>query len=406
MEKYNRKTICLFSSCELAIPAVQGGAIETLITNLIDQNEIEKRVDFIVVTNYVKEAEKLYGNYKYTKFLYLEKDLDKSKRYEKIIRCIQKTLCRLTKGRVNLPLRLQYFEKGRNSKLQTLQADYIVAEGGAYYSFQYFAKKIGSDRMYLHIHHELFGNPMLDRIFGNVIGVSEFALNQYLKTSSLPREKGRVVYNCVDEDKFKKILSFDRKGDLRKKLGFSENDFIVFYSGRIVREKGVMELVKAVISLENENIKLLIAGAIKSALGGSSEYYLEILNMIEHYPNRIMYIGYIDNSELYQYYQIADAQVVPSVWEEVAGLVTIEGMLSGIPLIVTNSGGMVEYVDDGSVIKVDRGRNLSENIARELQYLYDHPQEAKERGVRLKQYAERFSKRNFYYEFLKAIGGK
>lgn len=406
MESHNRKTICLFSSCELAIPAVQGGAIETLITILIDQNEIEKKADFIVVTNYVKEAEALYKNYKYTKFICLEKDMEKAGKYEGTVRGIQKALCRLTKGRINLPLRLQYFEHGKRSKLHDLQADYIVAEGGAYYSFQNFSKKIGADRMYLHVHHELSGNPMLDHIFGNVIGVSEFALNWYLKTSSLPREKGRVVYNCVDEEIFKKVISQEKKRELREKLGFAETDFIVIYTGRIVPEKGVKELIEAVVSLENKRIKLLVAGAVKSALGGTSEYYREILEMKNRYPDRIVYTGYIDNSELYQYYQMADVQVVPSVWEEVAGLVTIEGVLSGIPLIVTNSGGMVEYVDEESVIRVDRGKDLSAHIAEKIRYLYEHPEEAKERGLRSKQYAKRFSKKYFYFEFLKAIGGR
>lgn len=405
MKDLKNITICLVSSCELAIPAIQGGAIETLITLLIDQNEIEKKVNFVVVTNYVKEAEEVYKKYKYTRFICIEKDMKKAEKYEGIIRGIQKTLCRLTRGRINLPLYLQYFEKRKYSKLDNLQADYIIAEGGAYYSFQSFSKKLGSDKMFLHIHHELLSNSMLDRIFGNVIGVSKFALNQYLKDSSLPKEKGKVVYNCVDEKIFKSEISLKEKKELRKALGFSDDDFVVIYTGRIVPEKGVKELMEAIVSLKNSKIKLLVVGAVKSALGGVSKYYQDILIMKERYPERIIYAGYIDNSKLYKYYQISDVQVVPSIWEEVAGLVTIEGMLSGIPLIVTNSGGMIEYVDEENAIRIEKGKNLSDNIAEKIQYLYEHPEEARIRGKKLKQYAERFNKRKFYFEFLKAIEG-
>ena len=73
--------------------------------------------------------------------------------------------------------------------------------------------------------------------------------------------------------------------------------------------------------------------------------------------NQVIHVGYINNDELYKYYQIADMQAVPSMWEEAAGLVAIEGMASGLPLVVTRSGGMVEYVDEKCALTVDKEKN-------------------------------------------------
>lgn len=399
------KTICLINSCELTVPAVHGGAIETLINILIDQNEIEKKVNFIVVTNYVEEAKKLSERYKYTKFIYLNRDEEKDKKINQKIDFLRRVLYRLSLGIISIPLGWKHFEIIRNRKLRNLEADYIVAEGGTYYSFVPFAKRIGRDKMYLHIHHEMFADKVMDNIFGNTIGVSSFALQQYMKDSALNEEKGHVVYNCIDEDIFLKVASDEEKVNLRKSLGFTAEDYVVIYSGRIVPEKGVKELIEGVMSIQNSKIKLVIAGGIRSALGGVSDYYKDVMEMINKSNERIKYIGYIDNNQMYKYYQAANIQVVPSVWEEVAGLVTIEGMLSGIPLIVTNSGGMIEYVADDSVIKVERGKNLSANIADAIMHLYNNPEEAIERGKKEKDYAMKmFSKKEYYRQYLKAFG--
>lgn len=399
-----KKTICMINSCELTVPAVHGGAIETLINILIDQNEIEHKVDFIVVTNYVQEAELISRKYKYTKFIYIPRDEEQDEKFNRKLDFLRKVLKKCLNGKNCIPYGWKHFELIRNFKLRHLKTDYIVAEGGTYYSFKYFSKRFGRDKLYLHVHHELFADELLDNIFGHIIGVSNFALQQYMSRSSLPPDRGRVVYNCIDEDVFINTISDDERYGLRKQLGLEKDDYIVIYSGRIVPEKGVEQLINAILSLPKENIKLIIAGGIRSALGGVSDYYKKIIRMIEQSERRIKYLGYLDNALMYKYYQMSDVQVVPSIWEEVAGLVTIEGMLSGIPLIVTNSGGMVEYVADDSIIKVERGEQLTQNIAAAIMHLYNNPQEARQRGEKEREYAMRFSKRKYYIEYLKAFG--
>lgn len=59
--------------------------------------------------------------------------------------------------------------------------------------------------------------------------------------------------------------------------------------------------------------------------------------------------------------------MIPSLCEDAAPLVPIEGMCSGLPLIVTDSGGMIEYIDDACALVVSRDeivKNLTKAIMR------------------------------------------
>ena len=111
---------------------------------------------------------------------------------------------------------------------------------------------------------------------------------------------------------------------------------------------------------------------------------------------RITYVGYIDNSLLYQYYQSADIQLVPSTCEEAAGLVTLEGMLSRIPLIVTRSGGMPEYVNAEYTKIIPKDEGLVENIREQIITLVDNPEERRRMAEGAYKWAKQFSKQRYY----------
>ena len=93
--------------------------------------------------------------------------------------------------------------------------------------------------------------------------------------------------------------------------------------------------------------------------------------MIEQAKNdtRIKFTGYIDNDEIYKYYQLADVQVIPTITEEAAGLVAIEGMLSALPIIATNSGGMPEYLNKECAIIVEKGDKLKADLINSMSTL-------------------------------------
>ena len=79
--------------------------------------------------------------------------------------------------------------------------------------------------------------------------------------------------------------------------------------------------------------------------------------------NNIIFTGFVDYSIINKFYAISDVAVLPSLWEEPAGLTILEALSSGVPVITTKSGGIPEYVEDGSAILLNRDENLVKNIA-------------------------------------------
>ena len=73
------KKICLVVGNTLPVPAVMGGAVEELITMLLDQNEIEQKAEFIIFSRENKKAEREAKKYKYSRIIYIPDDtvLDK-----------------------------------------------------------------------------------------------------------------------------------------------------------------------------------------------------------------------------------------------------------------------------------------------------------------------------------------
>ena len=256
------------------------------------------------------------------------------------------------------------------------------------------------DKVVYHSHlHEV---PIHGSIWPNVISISEFCRREWL---SVPSEKKNVfvLRNGIDLDKFSKRISHSERLSLRNKLGLSENDIIVIYVGRVIPVKGVKELVVAMKLLQDKNVKLILVGSSSFAKGKKTAYTEEISCLIEEMENQIIPLGYIANEDLYKYYQIADMQAIPSMCEEAAGLVAIEGMASGLPLVVTRSGGMVEYVDDECALIVDKEKDVERNLSEAIKTLAVDAALRKRMGAHGMERSKLFSKENFYMNFVYII---
>lgn len=391
------KTICLFSPGVLPIPVTKGGAIETLIDILIEQNEIYQNVKFLVISVKDKSIIEKNVEYKYTQIVYVKKNHIADKIYGLTYRVLRRIF------KLQLPFASLYYLKAF-FKLKRMHTDYIVAEGGNYNTFKAIKKLCPQDHLILHIHHHLLPNQIIDKIFNRVIGVSEFVTNQWKVHSQNSKLVGETVLNCIREEIFIQRLTVQEKLEVRTKMGFSERDFIVLFCGRIIDVKGVKELLEAVRRIECNDIKLLLIGSPEFTTKVETPYLIMIKELVEGMGERVKFTGYIPNEELYRYYQVANVQVIPSLWEEAAGLVAIEGMASGLPLIVTDSGGLTEYVDDTCSIVVKRDDRLIDNLALEINKLYNNPELCMLMGNAGKKRAKKFSKKNFYENFIRAIG--
>lgn len=118
----------------------------------------------------------------------------------------------------------------------------------------------------------------------------------------------------------------------------------VGYVGRISPEKGVDVALRALAQLADEGMEV----AFEVAGSGDAEHLrgLEALAAGLGVAERVRFLGPLDTEALKGFYARIHALVVPSVWEEPAGLVLVEGALAGVPLVASRVGGIPEIVRD------------------------------------------------------------
>lgn len=377
------------------VPAVKGGAIEELVTILIEQNEIEQKAEFLVFSMADEKAEEKAKAYKHTKIVYIPKTTFSDRLINRLLRYSNP----LIKGKTLIDI--AYYRRVF-AYLKEHPVDAIVAEGGLYHEMRRFAEEFGKDKVYLHIHHHLLCEPYIDKLYGGVIGISDFSTKEWMRTTEDKDVRPYTVYNCVNEEKFNKKITEKEREELRAEFGFRPEDTVVMYCGRILEVKGAKELVQAMININDPHIKLLMIGSAISGANAQTPYVAEVQKLVEQAGDRVKFTGYIDNHKLYRYYQSADMQVIPSLWEEAAGLIAIEGMLSGLPLIVTKSGGMVEYATDDVAIQVER-EGIVANLEREIKNLAKDTKKREEMKRLSLERAKAFPKSRFYHDFIEVF---
>lgn len=351
--------LLFISNGKLPIPTSKGGAVETLIQTLIDNNEITKNHYIDIYTPYDDKSIKMIKKYKKCNFL-----LIKTKGIIYLINTIIRYIINRIPGiyignefihRVERDLKKNH-KKGEFY-------DYVIIENCAQYAL--IVNKYFKDNLILHLHNDFLNKDidMATKILNSYYKV--FTLSDYINSRVKEIDKTYknvyTLYNGIELDKFnvKSDLS-----NIKEKLALSGNDFIYLYTGRLVKEKGVKELLLAFKKLSDKvnNVKLIIVGNTDTK-NIKNKKYISLLKKIALKCNeKVMFTGYVDYEKLYEYYAISNVGVIPSIWEEPFALTVVEHMALGHPVIITRSGGMVELVDDKCSIIIEKDENIVENL--------------------------------------------
>ena len=154
---------------------------------------------------------------------------------------------------------------------------------------------------------------------------------------NLPSDKIDVIPNAIDIKKYQRNV--DRQA-VRRKYGIGSNDRLVLFIGRLVPHKGVEYLIQAIpfILKEHPEAKFIIVGE------GWSRSYLENLATSIGCRDKIQFRGFLPDPELIELTMSADVLVVPSFYEPF-GIVALEGMAAGVPVVASNAGGLAEIIE-------------------------------------------------------------
>ena len=386
--------VCMIMGGVMPVPAVCGGAIETLVTSIAKKYSKKDGFQLTICSVYHPEAVKVAKQYPDVRFFWTHTRAIKYMFLHAIFLGI-----RMVTGKCVRPLQRHYNEIA--GLFQKEKFDLIIAEGGDTQAIIDIAKGYRRDQFANHIHIHYLPPENIVKNYGHVIGVSEFVTKAYMEVCKTP-VKAHVLKNAIDVERFSRKVSEEQKSQIRKKLGLSEKDFVILYVGRIMEVKGVLELMQAVTGLEDPHIKLLIMGSANSGKRAFSSYERKVKKLSRQNRDRIIFTGYVDNSAVYQYASVADVQCVPSLWEEAAGLVLLEAMAEGLPLIVTKSGGAIEYVDESTALIIDR-ENIVENLKRAICYMKEHPEDRGLMSEKEKLQSRNYDETVYYKNFVKML---
>lgn len=348
------KKILFISPMRLPIPAVKGGAVETIIDNIIFMNEIEKRFDLTVISVFDLSLSSQKSKNTYTKFLYYKPN--------KVIFLFDKIINYLIKdfNILNKLFILKYIKK----ILLKNNFDFVIVENQGFLTYLYLNKNIKNKykgKLIYHLHNDI----SIKCVKSFIENERKMLISNYLKKNILK------YYNCndnsflllkngIDTSNLNILNQKDRK-KLRGCLNYKDDDIVLCFVGRIVKEKGIFELIQSMQFLPS-NVKLLIVGSVEFGKNATSSFASSVLEMANN-DDRIQLTGYINNKELWKYYQLSDLAVLPSIWQEPAGLTMLEALFNGLYVITTNSGGIPEYLDKKYCCLLNIDDNLPESIS-------------------------------------------
>ncbi|HOP64688.1 MAG TPA: glycosyltransferase family 4 protein [Spirochaetota bacterium] len=125
----------------------------------------------------------------------------------------------------------------------------------------------------------------------------------------------------------------------RKELGLNKDDFYVITVGRLIKRKSLQTLIRALGKIKTKKVKLLIMG------DGPEKEYLESVVAENGVQDRVTFLGFLDDNDKYRYLKSSDIFALTSLHEGF-GIVFMEAMHIGIPIVCTNHGGQVDFLSN------------------------------------------------------------
>jgi len=170
-----------------------------------------------------------------------------------------------------------------------------------------------------------------------VIVCSQSMKNEICGHFNLPLDKVDVIPNAIDTTKYQ--TSVDR-GSVRQRYGVGYGEKLILCVGRLVPQKGIEYFIRAIpiIAKRYPEAKFIIVGE------GWSRDILEAEARSSGQGRKIQFTGFASDQEVINLMTSADALVVPSVYEPF-GIVALEGMATGVPVVASKVDGLAEVIE-------------------------------------------------------------
>jgi glycosyltransferase involved in cell wall biosynthesis len=170
--------------------------------------------------------------------------------------------------------------------------------------------------------------------------------------NAIPAERIQVIYTGVDTDSRPprwKVTEQERRA-LRERFGVASDDTVLLFAGRLVKEKGVVELLDAFERLRargaSAKLKLLVAGNVRESDDPGNEkavYGRAVTERIARTPD-VRWVGSLNPEAMHEFLLAGDVFVMPSLWDDPFPTVMLEAAAAGLPIVAAARGGITEFL--------------------------------------------------------------
>ncbi len=205
--------------------------------------------------------------------------------------------------------------------------------------------------------------------------------SEYLRSwyaARLPGANTAVVTNGVDIATYRPAWSMTSEtASLKNMYRVPADKKIILYVGRISPEKGPLDLVHAFRELlkQRQDVFLLLVGEMRTGNDRRGEYGRKILEVCAALPGACRHVNVVNPADMHKMYLLSDLVVVPSRFEEPFGMVAIEAMAAGVPVLAARKGGLKEFVLPGQTGFLIENTEDPVTFARQMHELLQQPDE-------------------------------
>lgn len=226
-----------------------------------------------------------------------------------------------------------------------------------------------------------------------IVTVSQYTKSRIVSSSYIKREL-KMIYNGIN---VKDVLTSDQKKEIIRTNSSKRNVLMI---GNFLRNKGQKQFIEAIDILKNHNnnYDFVIIGNIYD-----KEYYDECIHLIRERKLEECISIYQGINNASEYIDLFDILVVPSLYDESFGLISVEAMAKGKPVVAFACGGIPEVVKDGRngfVVEVGD----TEELALKIDWLENHSVERIKMGEQCRMdYIQKFSVDRMALDYIKLL---
>jgi glycosyltransferase involved in cell wall biosynthesis len=167
-----------------------------------------------------------------------------------------------------------------------------------------------------------------------------------------------------------------RRAELRARWGAGTEEFVFLFAGRLVREKGVVEMLDAFERLQSGRpVRLLVAGNVRESNDPKNEkaVYGRAVTQRMAGMERVSWVGSLHPAEMHDFLLAGDAFLLPSLWHDPFPTVMLEAACAGLPIVAGRRGGITEFLEGCPEVALLDEPGDPAALAAAMQALVDRP---------------------------------